>query len=136
MRRPTSSGTSTPTQNTYRSSSGVISTDVGPSATSRPSRIATIRSGAGGHVDVVHDEGTTVRPSSSAIRASRCTCQPGPGGQGTTMETRTLGRLTVSAQGLGCMGMSEFYGTAEQTEAEWPIRRARVLGVTFLDNDD
>ena len=30
------------------------------------------------------------------------------------MRTRTLGNLTVAAEGLGCMGMSEFYGTADQ----------------------
>jgi aryl-alcohol dehydrogenase-like predicted oxidoreductase len=52
------------------------------------------------------------------------------------MRTRTLGRLTVSAQGLGCMGMSEFYGTGDQQEAERTIRRALDLGVTFLDTAD
>ena len=52
------------------------------------------------------------------------------------METRTLGRLTVSAQGLGCMGMSEFYGTGDQAEAEHTIQRALDLGVTFLDTAD
>ena len=52
------------------------------------------------------------------------------------METRTLGRLTVSAQGLGCMGMSEFYGTGDQAEAERTIQRALDLGVTFLDTAD
>ncbi len=52
------------------------------------------------------------------------------------METRTLGRLTVSAQGLGCMGMSEFYGTGDQAEAEGTIQRALDLGVTFLDTAD
>ncbi len=52
------------------------------------------------------------------------------------MQTRTLGKLTVSAQGLGCMGMSEFYGTADQAEAERTIRRALDLGITFLDTAD
>src|SRR3712207_9594087 len=52
------------------------------------------------------------------------------------METRTLGRLTVSAQGLGCMGMSEFYGTGDQAEAERTVQRALDLGVTFLDTAD
>src|SRR3712207_4366844 len=52
------------------------------------------------------------------------------------MEKRTLGELTVSAQGLGCMGMSEFYGTGDQTEAERTIQRALDLGVTFLDTAD
>ena len=52
------------------------------------------------------------------------------------METRTLGQLTVPAQGLGCMGMSEFYGTGDQAEAERTIRRALDLGVTFLDTAD
>ena len=52
------------------------------------------------------------------------------------METRTLGRLTVSAQGLGCMGMSEFYDTGDHAEAERTIQRALDLGVTFLDTAD
>jgi aryl-alcohol dehydrogenase-like predicted oxidoreductase len=52
------------------------------------------------------------------------------------MDTRTLGTLTVSAEGLGCMGMSEFYGTADQAEAERTIHRALDLGVTLLDTAD
>ncbi|MCU1616502.1 MAG: oxydo-reductase, aldo/keto reductase family [Frankiales bacterium] len=52
------------------------------------------------------------------------------------MQTRTLRDLTVSAEGLGCMGMSEFYGTGDQAEAERTIRRALDLGVTFLDTAD
>src|SRR5215211_1272214 len=52
------------------------------------------------------------------------------------MEIRTLGRLTVPVMGLGCMGMSEFYGTADQAEAERTIQRALDLGVTFLDTAD
>jgi aryl-alcohol dehydrogenase-like predicted oxidoreductase len=57
-------------------------------------------------------------------------------GHGQEMDTRTLGALTVSAQGLGCMGMSEFYGTGDQAEAERTIQRALDLGVTFLDTAD
>ena len=47
------------------------------------------------------------------------------------MQTRTLGSdgLEVSAQGLGCMGMSEFYGTADEDEAVATIHRALELGV-------
>jgi aryl-alcohol dehydrogenase-like predicted oxidoreductase len=52
------------------------------------------------------------------------------------MHTRTLRDLTVSAEGLGCMGMSEFYGTGDQAEAERTIHRALDLGVTFLDTAD
>ncbi|WP_448614999.1 aldo/keto reductase [Modestobacter sp. URMC 112] len=52
------------------------------------------------------------------------------------MQTRALAALTVSAQGLGCMGMSEFYGTADQAEAEATIHRALDLGVTFVDTAD
>jgi aryl-alcohol dehydrogenase-like predicted oxidoreductase len=52
------------------------------------------------------------------------------------MHTRTLRDLTVSAEGLGCMGMSEFYGTGDQAEAERTIQRALDLGVTFLDTAD
>jgi len=54
------------------------------------------------------------------------------------MKQRKLGNqgLTVSAMGLGCMGMSEFYGTADETEAIATIHRALELGVTFLDTAD
>jgi aryl-alcohol dehydrogenase-like predicted oxidoreductase len=54
------------------------------------------------------------------------------------MEERQLGTqgLTVSAQGLGCMGMSEFYGSADEGEAVATIHRALELGVTLLDTAD
>jgi len=53
------------------------------------------------------------------------------------MQTRTLGNnLEVSAVGLGCMGMSEFYGTADETEAIATIHRALDLGITFFDTAD
>jgi aryl-alcohol dehydrogenase-like predicted oxidoreductase len=52
------------------------------------------------------------------------------------MQIRQLRDLAVSAQGLGCMGMSEFYGTGDQAEAERTISRALDLGVTFLDTAD
>ena len=54
-----------------------------------------------------------------------------------TQHTRTLGDgLIVSAQGLGCMGMSEFYGPGDETESLATISRALDLGVTFLDTAD
>ena len=51
------------------------------------------------------------------------------------MKQRTLGSqgLTVSAQGLGCMGMSNTYGPADQTEAVATLHRAIDLGVNFFD---
>src|SRR5205814_8267648 len=54
------------------------------------------------------------------------------------MQQRRLGRqgLMVSALGLGCMGMSEFYGTADEGEAIATIHRALDLGVAFLDTAD
>jgi aryl-alcohol dehydrogenase-like predicted oxidoreductase len=54
------------------------------------------------------------------------------------MEQRNLGTqgLTVSAQGLGCMGMSEFYGSADEGEAIATIHRALELGITLLDTAD
>ena len=54
------------------------------------------------------------------------------------MEERYLGRsgLKVSAMGLGCMGMSEFYGAADPNEAIATIHRAIDLGITFLDTAD
>jgi aryl-alcohol dehydrogenase-like predicted oxidoreductase len=49
------------------------------------------------------------------------------------LKTRKLGSLEVSALGLGCMGMSAFYGSADEGEAIATIRRARELGIDFLD---
>jgi aryl-alcohol dehydrogenase-like predicted oxidoreductase len=54
------------------------------------------------------------------------------------METRKLGTqgLEVSELGLGCMGMSEFYGTGDEDESIATIHRAIELGITFLDTAD
>jgi aryl-alcohol dehydrogenase-like predicted oxidoreductase len=54
------------------------------------------------------------------------------------MQRRRLGDqdLEVSAQGLGCMGMSEFYGQADEGEAIETIHRALDLGIDFLDTAD
>src|SRR5690348_5827964 len=52
------------------------------------------------------------------------------------METRKLGPLKVSALGLGCMGMSEFYGPGDEAESIATIHRALELGVTLLDTAD
>jgi aryl-alcohol dehydrogenase-like predicted oxidoreductase len=54
------------------------------------------------------------------------------------MDQRRLGRqgLTVSAVGLGCMGMSDFYGPSDEAEAVATIHRAIEEGVTFLDTAD
>ncbi|MCK1819755.1 aldo/keto reductase [Streptomyces sp. XM83C] len=49
------------------------------------------------------------------------------------MRKRSLRDLEVSAIGLGCMGMSAFYGSADREESIATVRRARELGVTFLD---
>jgi aryl-alcohol dehydrogenase-like predicted oxidoreductase len=54
------------------------------------------------------------------------------------MQFRELGRsgLKVSAQGLGCMGMSEFYGERDDAESIATIHRALDLGISFLDTAD
>ena len=53
------------------------------------------------------------------------------------MKERTLGQgLKVSAQGLGCMGMSEFYGVGDDVESIATIHEALDLGITFIDTAD
>ena len=54
------------------------------------------------------------------------------------MQHRKLGHspLSVSALGLGCMGMSDFYGPADDRESISVIHRALDLGVDFLDTAD
>ena len=54
------------------------------------------------------------------------------------MDQRNLGGegLVVSELGLGCMGMSEFYGTGDEEESTATIHRAIELGMTFLDTAD
>ena len=54
------------------------------------------------------------------------------------MKTRQLGRsgLTVSALGLGCMGMSDFYGAQDDAESTRTLHRALELGLTFFDTAD
>ena len=56
---------------------------------------------------------------------------------GSMMQQRKLGKeLSVSALGLGCMGMSEFYGPGDEAESIATIHRAIDLGVSFLDTAD
>jgi aryl-alcohol dehydrogenase-like predicted oxidoreductase len=52
------------------------------------------------------------------------------------MNTRKLGSLEVSALGLGCMGMSAFYGSTDEAEATATIHRALELGINFLDTSN
>ncbi|SHF09395.1 aldo/keto reductase [Streptoalloteichus hindustanus] len=53
-----------------------------------------------------------------------------------TTPTRHLGELAVSAQGLGCMGMSHAYGAADDAQSIATLRHALDLGVTLLDTSD
>jgi aryl-alcohol dehydrogenase-like predicted oxidoreductase len=59
-------------------------------------------------------------------------------GRSTRMRQRKLGSqgLSVSEQGLGCMGMSDFYGQRDEVEAVATIHRALDLGIDFLDTSD
>src|SRR5437660_7610360 len=61
-----------------------------------------------------------------------------PDGISSGMEHRKLGNegLAVSAMGLGCMGMSEFYGASDEGGAIATIHRALELGIDFLDTAD
>src|ERR1043166_462940 len=54
------------------------------------------------------------------------------------MKKRTLGTqgLVVSEQGLGCMGMSEFYGPTDDAESIATLNRALELGINFFDTAD
>jgi len=52
------------------------------------------------------------------------------------MELRALGSLKVSPLGLGCMGMSEFYGPSDEAESIATLERAFDLGIDFLDTAD
>ncbi|MFH8369620.1 aldo/keto reductase [Streptomyces sp. NPDC018031] len=54
----------------------------------------------------------------------------------TDIPTRHLGELAVSAQGLGCMGMSHAYGAADDAESIATLHHALDLGVTFWDTSD
>lgn len=54
----------------------------------------------------------------------------------TRLPSCRVGSLSVGAQGLGCLGMSEFYGPTDPAEAERTIRRALDLGATLLDTAD
>ncbi|MER7952472.1 aldo/keto reductase [Streptomyces sp. NPDC096079] len=54
----------------------------------------------------------------------------------TDLPTRHLGDLKVSAQGLGCMGMSHGYGATDDAQSTATLRRALDLGVTLLDTAD
>src|SRR3954454_12427650 len=67
--------------------------------------------------------GRTVSHASSTVEENR-------------MKTRTIGQLTVSALGLGCMGMSEFYGDGDEQESIATIHEFLDTGGSLLDTAD
>src|SRR6478672_2211709 len=71
-------------------------------------------------------------------REARGVCAHARAGSVPRMDTRALGTqgLRVSAMGLGCMGMSAFYGDRDDAESLRTLERALELGVTFLDTSD
>src|SRR5207342_3601232 len=66
-------------------------------------------------------------------RAHRVEDQRLQGKAGVSMERRRLRNLEVSAIGLGCMGMSAFYGPTDEDEGVKTIQRALELGIDFID---
>src|SRR5580692_5254115 len=82
----------------------------------------------------VRSSWTSSAPATGPGRAAAC---PRPYRERETdVRKVSLGGLTVPAQGLGCMGMSEFYGPTDWDESVATIRRALDLGVTFIDTAD
>jgi aryl-alcohol dehydrogenase-like predicted oxidoreductase len=84
----------------------------------------------GGHV-MARMEGRKVPPTGTCCQRTvdytRCDAET------VSVRRRRLGSLEVSALGLGCMGMSAFYGSADDDESIATIRRALELGIDFLD---
>ncbi|HLL92912.1 MAG TPA: aldo/keto reductase, partial [Solirubrobacteraceae bacterium] len=73
-----------------------------------------------------------------SVRPGRRGRPPSTERKGSSMNKRTLGPdgPEVSAIGLGCMGMSAFYGAADEQESVSTIHRALELGCNFLDTSD
>src|SRR5438128_11469851 len=78
----------------------------------------------------------TAGSTAISCRASAVSCASSDqlrGERRAGMKARKLGSLEVSALGLGCMGMSAFYGSTDEDEAIATIQRALELGIDFLD---
>jgi aryl-alcohol dehydrogenase-like predicted oxidoreductase len=121
--------------------------DEQPPVSARESRIAAESREEDGAVGHEAGQGPRVRMSAEGDEAceereiqeeheDERTDDPGPHGATmveVAMEQRLLRDLEVSALGLGCMGMSAFYGSTDEDEASKTIQRARELGITFID---
>ena len=108
-----------------------------PTCSAAPTRACKRPAGPGAGLVATAPSPSRARPAASPLQINDRPRQSSrlQGMTTTTVPTRRLGRqgLEVSAQGLGCMGMSQSYGPADEAESTATIHRAIELGIFFLD---